>query len=577
MIICNTIYVKRYIKFVNLTLFMQKAIQELLEKLEPGVNLEAVKKDLAKKYKLPKLPTNIEILEELNQEQKEFYKNYLITKPIRTLSGVAPLAIMTKPIPCSHGKCTFCPGGLNSFFGDVPQSYTGNEPSTMRAIRSNYDPYLIVFNRLEQYILLNQIPDKTEVIIQGGTFCSFPKDYQEEVIKYTLKAMNDFSEMFFENDKFNFMKFKEFFELPGSIHNKERTLDIQNKLLKLKAEADLENEQLKNETARIRSTALVIETKPDWCKEKEINEILRLGTTRVELGIQTLKEDVLKITNRGHTLQDTKESIQLLKDSFLKITLHMMPGLPKTSKEEDIEMFKELFSNQDYKPDGLKIYPCIVMPGTPLYLQYKKGFFTPLTTEQGAEIIAECKKFIEPYCRVYRVNRDIPTKVTEAGIGNTNLRQFIDKELIKKNIKCKCIRCREPMNKKIDYDSIKMKKQYYDSSNGKEVFISIEDIKNNIILGFCRLRKPFKPFRKEITEYSAGIRELHVYGQATPLGNEGLIQHRGYGKMLMNEAERITKEEWNCDKLLVISGIGVKEYYKKLGYLKDGVYMSKNL
>ena len=176
---------------------MKKVIQELLDKLEPGIDIEKVKKEISKKYKLNKLPTNIEILEELDDEQKQLYKIFLITKPIRTLSGVAPLAIMTKPIACKHGKCIFCPGGPKSIFGDVPQSYTGNEPSTMRAIRANYDSYLIVFNRLEQYILLNQIPDKAEVIIQGGTFCSFPRDYQEEVIKYTFKALNDFSEIFF--------------------------------------------------------------------------------------------------------------------------------------------------------------------------------------------------------------------------------------------------------------------------------------------------------------------------------------------------------------------------------------------
>ncbi|MBS3175495.1 tRNA uridine(34) 5-carboxymethylaminomethyl modification radical SAM/GNAT enzyme Elp3 [Candidatus Woesearchaeota archaeon] len=556
---------------------MKERIQELIAKIKPGIDLEKLKKDLAKKYKLSKMPTNIEILEELNEKQKEFYKSYLITKPVRTLSGVAPLAVMTKPISCKHGKCTFCPGGPSSIFGEVPQSYTGNEPSTMRAIRSNYDSYLIVFNRLEQYTLLNQIPDKTEVIIQGGTFCSFPKEYQEEVIIYTLKAMNDFSEMFFENNKFNFTKFKEFYELPGSIKDKERTKRIHEKLLKLKKESNLEKEQLRNETARIRSTALVIETKPDWCKEDEINEILKLGTTRVELGIQTLKENVLKITNRGHTLDDTKEAIQLLKDSFLKITLHIMPGLPNTTKEEDIEMFSVLFTNDDYKPDSLKIYPCLVMPGTPLYLQYQKGEFKPLNTEEAAEIIAEGKRFVPEYCRVMRVNRDIPSTVIHDGVMNTNLRQIVAEKVKEKNIKCICIRCKESMGRKIDYNSIEIKKQYYDSSNGKEVFISVVDAKNNILIGFCRLRKPYKPFRPEITNSSAGVRELHVYGQATPIGEAGLIQHKGYGKLLMEEAEKIAKEEWHCDKLLVISGIGVRQYYTKLGYSKDGSYMSKML
>ena len=556
---------------------MQKAIQELLEKLEPGIDIEKVKRVIAKKYKLLKFPTNIEIIEELDEKQKELYKGFLITKPVRTMSGVAPLAIMTKPIACKHGKCTFCPGGPQSIFGDVPQSYTGNEPSTMRAIRSNYDSYSIVFNRLQQYILINQIPQKTEIIIQGGTFCSFPVDYQEEVIKFTLKALNDFSEMFFENNKFNFTKFKEFFELPGSINDLERSSRIQEKILKIKKEADLEKEQVKNETAIIRATAIVIETKPDWCKEEEINEILKLGTTRVELGVQTLKDNILKATNRGHTIEDTKEAIQLLKDSFLKTTFHMMPGLPKTTKEEDIEIFKELFKNSDYKPDSLKIYPCLVMPGTPLFIQYQRGEFTPLKTETAAEIIAESKKFVPEYCRIMRINRDIPNTVIHEGIENTNLRQFVENKVKEKGIKCKCIRCREPMGRKVDYDALKIKKYNYDSSGGKEVFISLEDTKNNILLGFCRLRKPYKPFRPEITSTSAGIRELHVYGQATPIGEEGPVQHRGFGKKLMEEAEKIAKEEWDCNKLLVISGIGVKEYYKKLGYNKDGVYMGKRL
>lgn len=556
---------------------MQQAVQELLEKLEPGIDIEDIKRNICKKHKISKFPSNIEILEELNEEQKEFYKNFLITKPIRTMSGVAPLAVMTKPIPCSHGKCTFCPGGPKSIFGDVPQSYTGNEPSTMRAIRANYDPYLIVFNRLEQYMLLNQVPEKTEVIIQGGTFCSFPKDYQEEVIKYTFKAMNDFSEIFFPKNKLDFEKLKAFFELPGTIKNKERTSRIQEKLLKLKGEADLEKEQVRNETTKIRSTALVIETKPDWCKKEEINQILRLGTTRVELGIQTLKEDVLKLTNRGHTLEDTKEAIQLLKDSFLKTTFHMMPGLPKTTKQEDILMFKELFENTDYKPDSLKIYPCLVMPGTPLSIQYQKGEFTPLSTEEAAEIIAEAKKFIPEFCRIMRINRDIPSTVISDGVMNTNLRQIVEKKVKEKNIKCRCIRCREPMAKNINSKSIETKKIYYDSSNGKEVFISIEDTSNDILLGFCRLRKPYRPFRTEITPGSAGIRELHVYGQATALGEEGLIQHKGFGKRLMEEAEKIAKEEWNCNNILVISAIGTREYYSKLGYKKDGVYMSKEI
>jgi len=254
-----------------------------------------------------------------------------------------------------------------------------------------------------------------------------------------------------------------------------------------------------------------------------------------------------------------------------------MPGLPQTTKEEDIEMFKELFENSEYKPDSLKIYPCLVMPGTPLFIQYQKGEFTPLKTEEATEIISEAKKFIPEYCRIMRINRDISSTVIHDGVMNTNLRQIVEEKVREKRIKCRCIRCREPLNKKTDYNKIKIKKQYYESSGGKEVFISIEDVKNDILLGFCRLRKPFRPFRPEITPESAGIRELHIYGQAAPLGEEGKVQHRGYGRMLMKEAEKIAKEKWKCCKLLVISSIGVREYYKKLGYKKDGPYMSREI
>ncbi|MBI2671185.1 radical SAM protein, partial [Candidatus Woesearchaeota archaeon] len=316
---------------------IKQAYLEILEKANENADkLNSIKIEVVKKYKLKKIPTNIELLENLNEKEKARFSEILKTKPVRTLSGVAPIAVMTKPISCKHGKCTFCPGGPGSYFGNVPMSYTGNEPSTMRAIRASYDPYLIVFNRIEQYLLLNQVPDKAEVIIQGGTFPSFPDEYQEDVVKNIFKAMNDFSEMFFDDGKFNFQKFKEFFELPGSIRDESRTKRIQEKILMLKKQCSLEQEQTKNETAKIRCIGLTIETKPDWCFQEHINKMLELGTTRVEVGVQTLYNDILKYTNRGHTIEDSKKSFQLLKDSFLKITAHMMLGLPKSNKEKDI-------------------------------------------------------------------------------------------------------------------------------------------------------------------------------------------------------------------------------------------------
>ena len=288
-------------------------------------------------------------------------------------------------------------------------------------------------------------------------------------------------------------------------------------------------------------------------------------------------DEILKITNRGHTLQDTIEATRLMKDSFLKVTFHMMPGLSLSSREKDISMFKELFSNQSYKPDSLKIYPCLVMPGTGLYGLWKLGKFNPISLEEAAEIITEAKKYIPKYCRIMRIQRDIPTKVTAAGVNRTNLRQYVNELLKKKNITCNCIRCREPRGKEVNWEKVKIIHEEYDASNGKEIFISAENVSQDILLGFVRLRIPFKPFRKEITSNSAGIRELHVYGTATALDKKGEVQHHGLGKQLMNEAERLAKEKFDIKKLLVISGIGVKEYYRNLGYKNDGVYVSKVL
>ncbi|MAG52800.1 MAG: tRNA uridine(34) 5-carboxymethylaminomethyl modification radical SAM/GNAT enzyme Elp3 [Nanoarchaeota archaeon] len=532
-------------------------------------NIEKLRIETAKKLQLKKTPKNIE-LNLLNP------KLNLKTKPTRTISGVAPIAIMTKPDNCPHGKCVFCPGGPNSFFGDIPMSYTGNEPASMRAIRNNFDAYLQVFNRLEHYILLNQVPEKVELIIMGGTFPAYSIEYQDEFIKDAFKAMNDFSKLFFKDNKLDKNTFQEFFEFNLEFKSKERAEKLHKKILNLKNSTTLQQEQIKNETSKIRCIALVIETKPDWCKQEHINQMLKLGTTRVELGLQTLNDDILKKVNRGHTLQDSIESIQLLKDSGLKFIAHMMPGLPSSTNKEDINNFKEIFSNSNYQPDGLKIYPCMVMPGTPLEIQYKKGLFTPITTETATKIIIEAKKYFPKYTRVYRIQRDIPTKVTTDGVKITNLRQHIHQEMEKQNLTCNCIRCREPRNKEISWNNVTLNRIDYEASNGKEIFLSFDDTKNNILLGFLRLRIPFKPFREEITKISAIIREIHVYGQATSIGKKGNVQHLGLGKKLLEEAEKIAKE-FNSQKMLIISGIGVKEYFKKFNYKKEGVYVSKEL
>ena len=547
------------------------------------------KKELARqKIKLCRLhhfqhiPTDIEIYLTADQKDAKIIRPFLQTKPVRTGSGVAIIATMTKPYRCPHGKCTFCPGGLGSIFGDVPMSYTGKEPSTMRAIRNEYDPYRIVFNRLEQYIALGQNCDKVEQIIQGGTFCAFPKKYQEEYVYYCFKAFNEFSRMFFRKGVLDMDSFKKFFELPGKVGDEKRALHIKEKLLKLKeaGKRSLPDEQTENETSHIRSIGLTVETKPDWGFAKHGLELLKLGATRVELGVQTVYSSILNATNRGHTLEDTKRSIADLRDLGFKLNFHMMPGLPepdgtRISKEKDLASLKAIFDDEAFRPDMVKIYPCMVMPGTPLFEDYKKGIFSPMTTKEAAEIIVEGKRFVPEYCRIMRVQRDIPTYVTTAGVDKTNLRQYVEQLAKEKGIRCRCIRCRE-IGKGVVKENPLIIVREYAASHGKEFFISMES--DDRVLGFLRLRFPPRSLHPSITESSALIRELHVYGQAVPIGEKETekTQHRGIGKLLMARAEKIAKDN-RKDKMVVISGIGAREYYRKLGYEKEDCYMVKKV
>jgi elongator complex protein 3 len=537
---------------------------------------------LCSKHSMSKIPTDIEVLLHAGKKELSFLKKYLHTKPTRTISGVAVVAVMTKPMPCPHGKCTQCPGGVQSFFGDVPQSYTGKEPATMRAIRNHYDSYLQVFNRLEQYVVLGQSPEKVELIIMGGTFPSFPKGYQEEFVYYAFKAMNDFSKLFYGKKKkgrndaeFDILKFREFFELPGEVGSKQRVDNIQAKLAKLKKDdtKSLEAEQKKNETANIRCVGMTIETRPDYAKLEHTNEMLRQGCTRVELGVQSVHNGALQRINRGHDVNESIIATRNLKDLGFKINYHMMLGMPGVSLDRDREGLKELFSNPSFRPDMLKLYPCMVLKGTKLYDEWKKGEYTPLTTEQAARIIIEFKKSIPEYVRIMRIQRDIPTKMTEAGVDRTNLRQYVAELMQRENVKCRCIRCREIKGKELK-GKVEMRINEYAASRGTEYFISLEN--NDNLLGFCRLRFPSQSLRKEITLDSALIRELHVYGSAEKIGGKGeeRVQHRGFGKQLLREAEKIAKEAGK-KKMIIISGIGVRDYYRKLGYKKEGHYMVK--
>lgn len=557
--------------------FYAELLQEMDKEGTTPRQIQRIKRDLSLKHRQKKIPTNYEILTKATDQERSRLQAKLLGKPTRTISGVVPVAIMTKPIACQHGKCIYCPGGPGSIFGDVPQSYTGREPASMRAMRNHYDSYLQVFNRLEQYVLLGHRCDKVDLIIMGGTFPSFDLNYQDEFVTYAYKAMNDFSALFFTDGKINYQKFYSFFELPGDVHDEERKERLHHKLAALKGTTTLEQEQLTNETSSVRCIGLTIETKPDWAFVEHANQMLRLGCTRVELGVQHTAEEIARFTNRGHTVAETRKSIAILRDLGLKLNFHVMPGLPKSNREMDIAMMRQLVSDSDYQPDMMKIYPCLVMPGTPLYELYQRGQFIPIDAEQAADIITEFKRSVPEWLRIMRVQRDIPTYRTVAGVNHTNFRQTVHEVLQQKGITCRCIRCREPKGKEIDWKEMEVVIRRYDAAGGKEYFISFEDQERKTIAGFCRMRFPPRSLRPEITTDSALIRELHVFGQATALGEEGQVQHRGIGTQLLQKAEEMAREQGK-KKMVIIAGVGVREYYvKKHNYCKEGPYVVKEL
>lgn len=550
--------------------FYQELVETVRKKRLSKKELYQLKRELCKKYKVGNIPTDIQIL--LHANPADIGRLGLVTKPVRTISGVAVVAVMSKPNKCPHGKCIMCPGGVDSAFGDVPQSYTGKEPATMRAIRNRYDSYSQVFNRLEHYIVMGHVPEKVELIVMGGTFPSFNKKYQEDFIIYCFKAMNDFSMLFFKGGRFDFARFKKFFELPGDIYDKERGKRIAARLGKIKGKSSLEKEHLRNEKSKIKCVGLTIETRADYGRLKEGNEMLRLGCTRVEVGVQSVYEKALKAIKRGHSVNDVIESIRALKDLGFKINTHYMLGLPGVSEKEDLNGLKELFRNPDFRPDMMKIYPCMVIKGTGLYDLWKKGKYKAITTKKAARILVELKKNVPEYLRIMRIQRDIPTSIAAAGVDMNNLRQHVQQIMRMRGLKCRCIRCRE-----IGADEIGKYKiiiRNYMASHGKEFFISAES--NDKILGFCRLRFPSQPLRKEIIKDSALIRELHVYGPAAAIGGKGAVQHKGIGKNLLRTAEKICQRA-KKKKIVVISGVGVRDYYKKQGYKREGPYMVKKI
>jgi len=601
----------------QVSLYFKELIKFLIDSEEKGVVLpkqkvSALKSKIARKYSLGKTPRDMDILMMADLEDLEKLK-YLKTKPTRSLSGVAVIAVMTKPEKCPHGKCIFCPGGLNSEYGDTPQSYTGFEPATRRGRRNDYDSFLQVFNRLEQYVLGGHNPNKVDLIVMGGTFPSYNLEYQIDFIIGVYLAMNVFSDLFYmkksniyidssgnKKEKINYdldlVKFKTFFELPHDVNDKDMENNLKKKSYNLKEKylselnecyqdktKILEKLKLYNETCAIRCIGMTQETRPDCPFLETANRMLQHGVTRVELGVQSIYNDVLKFSNRQHTIEDSVEATQIMKDLGFKINYHMMLGLPGVTKERDLESLRKIFSDEHFKPDMIKIYPCMIFPKTTLFKLYKEGKFRAIQIESAVEVIGTFLAEIPEYVRVMRIQRDIPSNLVSDGVKKTNLRQYVDKYMSDNGLVCRDIRSREVIrnSSKVNIDNIEIRIFEYEASGGKEFFISAEDFQHNVLIGFCRLRFIGKVLRSEFTSSSAIIRELHVYGAALNVGMssetyEKSGQHKGWGKKLVSVAEEICVKHGK-DKLLVISGVGVREYYRNLGFINDGVYVSKKL
>ena len=449
---------------------------------------------------------------------------------IRSLSGIVAITLITKPYPCP-GNCLYCPDISN-----MPKSYLSDEPACMRALLNKFDPYKQIQIRIKALQINGHPTDKIELIILGGTWSFYPKKYQNWFIKRCFDGANN-----------------------------------------IKAK-NLEEAQKINENAKNRIIGLTIETRPDYIDKEELERLRKFGVTRVELGVQSLDNAILNFNHRGHNIDATIKATKLLKNAGFKVTYHMMLNLPSSDTKKDEQMFKELFSNSDFQPDQLKIYPCSILEKTPLYKLFLNNQYQPYSEKELINLLIRIKEKIPPYVRIIRVIRDIPSNNIIAGNKVSNLRQVIQKKMREENKSCQCLRCREPHDISVDFKNVKLMRREYEASSGKEIFLSYEDTKNNKILAFLRLRLTDEwifPYLKK----SAFVRELHSYGIVAPLkqNNYSNIQHRGLGNKLMIEGEKIIKKETNYKKIAVISGIGVRSYYRKLGYRLNKTYMVKKL
>ena len=489
----------------------------------------------------------------------ETLERFMRKADIRTLSGVAVVTSLCKPYNCP-GNCVYCPAEAK-----MPKSYLSSEPAAARALGLAFDPYEQMQKRIEMLRRSGHPTDKIEYIIKGGTWNAYPLKYQYWFILESFRACNNLTR--------RKKTVKTRFIASQPLDHLKHALEIE--------------QNYNDKIAKHKIIGLTLETRPDAINPTTIYHMRRQGCTRIELGLQAPDDKILKLVDRGHTVQQFRDAMTLLRSAGFKVDLHFMPDLPGTTAKHDVEMYKSLFTDPGFKPDMIKIYPCTVIKSAPLYKWYKQGKYKPYKEKELFDALIKMKTATPRYCRISRLIRDIPTNDITAGNSITNLREYLSVEMKKQNLKCKCLRCREVGHNKdfvFKNSDVKLFIDEYDTTGGKEYFLSYENKKRSVVLAFLRLRLPEQNDNSKIFNLqpeikdSAFIRELHTYGQLLDLGTKkkSASQHKGMGKKLVLEAEGITKKN-KYKKIAVISGVGVRGYYRKLGYKKNGTYMLKGL
>jgi elongator complex protein 3 (tRNA carboxymethyluridine synthase) len=498
-------------------------------------DLERLKKAAASEYGLDRYISNSEVLAALDRGQRERFEEMLRVHPRRSASGIVVVTAFSAPYSCPHGTCVFCPGGPRA---GTPQSYLPESPGMKTALSVGFDPCAQVRRSLEKYSSNGHEVGKVEAIIEGGTFIAVPAEYQRRFVKGVYDGLN------------------------GVVSG------------------TLEEAQSANESARSRCVGLTLESKPDWCRPRDVDLMLGYGITRLEIGVQSLRDQVLAGSNRGHTVQDAVRAFQVARDAGLKVTAHMMPGLPGATPEEDLEDLRALFEDEDFRPDMSKMYPTLVVPGTSLARRFEAGTYVPYKLDTVLDLLSEMKRFVPSWHRIMRIQREIPAGEIQGGVKNGNLRQLVLGRAGEKGIACGCIRCREvaltePSGS--DDDPLEYREARYAASGGEEVFGSFETRRGKRLAGFVRLRLPSEKGHRREAAGACIVRELRVYGRLVNVGSrdKGAWQHRGLGAQLMGRAEQVAGEELGARRVLVTSAVGTRGYYRKLGYERCGPYMGK--